>query len=119
MVERTYDYLLKLAEKLSNGGVKVCDLRWLLQHEEEFKDVIVQVLGEESMRHVLWSLRLREKELEAFNTVMQDINCALRWLRETVTTGKVFGPFEQQYDLFFFKKTSSGCDGKIRLMKHV
>ena len=88
-VERSYNFLLKLVERIASGRIKIGELQWLLKHPQEFQHVVHTLVGDGGS-YACHALHLRKKEMEEFQSVNQDINCVLRFCQNFIETSKEF-----------------------------
>ena len=88
IVEKSYRFLVDLVERVSNGHIKMGELQWLLKHPQEFRHVVQTLLGDNG--NWCHALQLRKRELEAFNSVKQDVHCALRLCQTFIKTSKQY-----------------------------
>ncbi|XP_070198582.1 uncharacterized protein [Littorina saxatilis] len=89
-VEKSHTVLEHTKEKVCNGRVKISELNWLLQHRENFCEVVHLMFGD--CKRSCSALKLREKELTAFQCLSQEVNCTMTFCQTFIQTGRVCFP---------------------------
>lgn len=84
-VEKSNNFLHKTFGKVSDGGVKINELQWLVHHRDKFCGAIHTVLNDGGRANL--ALQLREKDLQAYQDINTNVNCALQMCRQYIQTG--------------------------------